>query len=139
MLLRLARRRGVQSLRQASTGPIAAYNALVDAGKIKRDSHQLNALVPLQRLHDEIAETGYAPAPREAKEDNEQSSNGLMTKFASFAQSMGVAIGGDTNRPSGAAGPVVSTFGSSYAQEKFVKPKEESEVIKAWRAGQIKY
>ena len=41
----LARRRCVQSLRQASTGPIAAYNALVDAGKIKRDSHQLNALV----------------------------------------------------------------------------------------------
>ena len=51
-----------------------------------------------------------------------------MTKFASFAQSMGVAIGGDTNRPSGAAGPVVSTFGSSYAQE---KPEvKESEVIK---------
>ena len=130
MLLRLARRRCVQSLRRASTGPIAAYNALVDAGKIKRDSHQLNALVPLQRLHEEIVETGYAPAPREAKEDTTESSNGLMTKFASFAQSMGVAIGGDTNRPSGAAGPVVSTFGSSYAQEKFVKPKEESEVIK---------
>ncbi len=110
MLLRLARRRCVQSLRQASTGPIAAYNALVDAGKIKRDSHQLNALVPLQRLHEEIAETGYAPAPREVKEDNEEASTGLMTKFASFAQSMGVAIGGDTNRPSGAAGPVVRSM-----------------------------
>ena len=97
MLLRLARRRCVQGMRQASTGPIAAYNALVDAGKIKRDSHQLNALVPLQRLHDEIAETGYAPAPRQVKEDNEEASHGLMTKFASFAQSMGVAIGGDTN------------------------------------------
>ena len=111
MLLRLARRRCVQSVRQASTGPIAAYNALVDAGKIKRDSHQLNALVPLQRLHEEIAETGYAPAPRAVKEDNEEASNGLMTKFASFAQSMGVAIGGDTNRPSGAAGPVSPLLG----------------------------
>ena len=130
MLLRLARRRGVQSLRQASTGPIAAYNALVDAGKIKRDSHQLNALIPLQRLHEEIIETGYKPAARQVKEDTAETNGGLMTKFASFAQSMGVAIGGDTNRPSGAAGPVVSTFGSSYAQEKFVKPKEESEVIK---------
>ena len=56
---------------------------------------------------------GYAPAPRAVKEDTSSESNGLMTKFASFAQSMGVAIGGDTNRPSGAAGPVVSTFGSS--------------------------
>ena len=105
MLLRLARRRCVQSLRQASTGPIAAYNALVDAGKIKRDSHQLNALVPLQRLHEEIITSGYAPSPRQAKADNEEASNGLMTRFASFAQSMGVALGGDTNRPSGAAGP----------------------------------
>ena len=49
-------------------GPIAAYNALVDAGKIKRDSHQLNALVPLQRLRIATIETGYAPSPRQGRQ-----------------------------------------------------------------------
>ena len=78
MLLRLARRR-LQSLRQASTGPIAAYNALVDAGKIKRDSHQLNAIAAAA-AHLPKLETGHAPAPREVKADNEEASNGLMTK-----------------------------------------------------------
>ena len=62
MLLRLGARRLPGGLRRASTGPVAAYNALVDAEKIQRDGHQLEALVPLQRLHEEIVATGYAPA-----------------------------------------------------------------------------
>lgn len=129
MLLRLGARRLPGGLRRASTGPVAAYNALVDAEKIQRDGHQLEALVPLQRLHEEIVATGYAPAPRTETAAAAASSGGFMTKFAALAQGLGVAVGGGSARPSGAAGPVVSTFGSSYAQEKPTKKKEESAII----------
>ena len=96
--------RPASSQTDAAAGPIAAYDALIAGGRVKRDEHQLGALTPLQRLHDELVDSGYAPEPRAREAKEEDKGETIFSRFAGFAQTLGVAVGGGSARPSGAAG-----------------------------------
>ena len=107
--------RRVAARHALSTLPTARYEALVADGALRRDDHQLAALRTLDRVWKEL-ETYEPPNVREeaATLEKEATTETLGQRFAAFAQGLGIAVGGGTDRPSGASGPVVSRFGSNY-------------------------
>ena len=119
MAVALLRARGalrrVAARHALSTLPTARYEALVADGALRRDDHQLAALRTLDRVWTQL-ETYEPPNVREeaATLEKEATTETLGQRFAAFAQGLGLAVGGGTDRPSGASGPVVSRFGSNY-------------------------
>ena len=107
--------RRVAARHALSTLPTARYEALVADGALRRDDHQLAALRTLDRVWKEL-ETYEPPNVREeaATLEKEATTETLGQRFAAFAQGLGIAVGGGTDRPSGASGSVVSRFGSNY-------------------------
>ena len=107
--------RRVAARHALSTLPTARYEALVADGALRRDDHQLAALRTLDRVWTQL-ETYEPPNVREeaATLEKEATTETLGQRFAAFAQGLGIAVGGGTDRPSGASGPVVSRFGSNY-------------------------
>ncbi|KAH8063493.1 ATP binding protein [Aureococcus anophagefferens] len=97
-----------------STLPTARYEALVADGALRRDDHQLAALRTLDRVWTQL-ETYEPPNVREeaATLEKEATTETLGQRFAAFAQGLGLAAGGGTDRRA-APGPVVSRFGSNY-------------------------
>ncbi|KAJ1450761.1 AFG1-like ATPase-domain-containing protein [Pelagophyceae sp. CCMP2097] len=124
-MLRLPRVAGLRACRGfgrgfavSRAGPLAVYRAEVAAGRVDEDRHQLRALEELERLHHAVA--GYAPAPRAAAADSGRAAPSLLDRLvgavAGLAQGCGLALGGGSHRPSGAAGLAVSTFGAPQAE-----------------------
>ena len=98
----------------AAAGPTAEYERRIEAGDIVRDAHQVDACAQLQVLHDALA--SYAPPSLDEAAAAAAAAAGgdadAVSPFSSFAQSIGLAVGGGSDRPSGASGPRVSSFGA---------------------------
>ena len=102
--------------RGLSTLPSGRYEELVGAGRLSRDAHQLVALGALDRVWRGLEDYAVPDVREEARSLEAEAVAGpsLSQRFAALAQGMGIAVGGGTDRPSGASGPVVSRFGSNY-------------------------
>lgn len=88
---------------------MAAYQQCIDLGEMKYDAVQVGVITELERLHGELQD--YKPVERSVIEDSSATkvSRGY---WQTIVERTGLALGGDSDRPSGANGPVVSRFGA---------------------------
>ena len=107
-------------------------------GALRRDDHQLAALRTLDRVWTQL-ETYEPPNVREeaATLEKEATTETLGQRFAAFAQGLGLAVGGGTDRPSGASGRTEkgyppSSSRSSYSGERR-RDGAKSESARHWR------
>ena len=105
---------------------MAAYEALVASGTLQRDGVQVEVLSEFERLYDALE--AYEPAPLPPIEEMAEAKPTIGSALARWAAQIGLAIGGGSDRPSGASGPVVSRFGAPKAEQPKLKPKEERRV-----------
>lgn len=93
----------------STQGPMAAYKQCVDLGDLRHDAVQVGVITELERLHRELQE--YKPPERPVIE-NSSATKGTRGWWQTIVERTGLALGGDSDRPSGASGPVVSRFGA---------------------------